>query len=268
MDEQNNLPLSSSPAADDTTVPASNLLNQQTPMTGNQLANQGVPAEVANQITEAPVTTESTTTTPPVQPPTPTPNTPAPNTPAPTQEQTFGKSELLDAQSILRSVLGMNIGNIVADLGAGGGLFSLTAARIVGDQGQVYAVDIIKNSLSEIESKARMAGLYNIKSVWSNLEILGATKIPEASLDFAMIVNVLFQSKKHFEVMSEATRLLKPGGKLLIIDWSDTSPGFAPATNMRVDKNKLVDNSGQINLLLDKEFKAGEYHFGLIFIKQ
>lgn len=258
MEEQNNIPLDSTPTPTEpaSAAPASNLLNQQSQMTANQLANQGVPAEMPNQMTG---------TTAPAEPAT---AAPAPRVPVPNQEQTFGKSELLDAKSILQNVLGMTFGSVVADLGAGGGLFSLTAARIVGDQGQVYAVDIIKNTLSEIESKARMAGLYNIKTVWSNLEIVGATKIPDGSLDFAMIVNVLFQSKKHMEVMSEATRLLKPNGKLLIVDWSDTSPGFAPATNMRVDKGALMDNSASINLLLDKEFKAGEYHFGLIFIKQ
>jgi len=256
MDEQNNLPLSSATADDNmnAVAPTGNLLNQQASLTGNQLANQGMVAEVPNQMTGAPAPAE----------PIPAPQRVA----LPNQEQTFGKSELLNAKNILMDILGMTVGNVVADLGAGGGLFSLTAARIVGDQGQVYAVDIIKNTLSEIESKARMSGLYNLKTVWSNLEIIGATKIPEASLDFAMIVNVLFQSKKHFEIMSEAARLLKPNGKLLIVDWSNTSPGFAPANEMRVDKDSLIDNSTQINFVLEKEFKAGEYHFGLIFTKQ
>ena len=256
MDEQNNTPLNNVATPTDASMPASDAPVNPTSMTNNQLANQGVPAEISNETATTPLAAE------------PAPVTPEAVTPAKTQEQTFGKSELLNAKDILLDMLGMDIGNMVADLGAGGGLFTLTAARIVGDQGQGYAVDIIKNSLSEIESKARMAGLYNIKTIWSNIEMVGATKIPDASLDYAMLVNVLFQSKKHFEMMSEATRLLKPNGKLLIVDWSNTNPGFAPNNDMKVDKDSLINNSAQINLLLDKEFKAGEYHFGLIFIKQ
>lgn len=199
-----------------------------------------------------------------------TPTTPADVSPIinpPNQKQTFGKSELLDAKTILRDILQIKPGNLVADLGAGGGLFTTQAAVLVTNKGQIYAVDIIKNILSEIASRARMAGLNNIKTVWSNLEMVGATKIKEASLDYCLLVNILFQSTKHFEVLSEATRLLKPGGKILIIDWSDTTPGFAPSNDRQVDPGEMIELSRRLNLTLEKEFRAGNYHFGLIFIK-
>ena len=190
-----------------------------------------------------------------------------PITTAPTQEQTFGKSELLDAGAILKDILGIKAGNIVGDLGAGGGMFTTQSAMIVGNQGQVYAVDVMKNILGEIESKARMTGLTNIKTIWSNLEMVGVTKIKEASLDFALLVNILFQSTKHFEILSEATRFLKPNGKLLIVDWSNTAPGFAPPSDRQVDPETIKQRANQLSLTLDQEFKAGNYHFGLVFIK-
>ena len=152
-------------------------------LTANQVANQGQVVEQINEIKEEK----------PIAP------TPAPPVVAQDEQPTFGKSELLDAGKILKDILGMQIGDVVADLGAGGGMFAMSSARIIGDQGQVYAVDIIKSSLSEIESKARMSGLYNLKSIWSNLEIPGATKIKEASLDYALVVNVLFQSQKNMK---------------------------------------------------------------------
>lgn len=224
--------------------------------TSNQIANQG----------QNPERTNLTNPNNPAPPPPPVPQAPQQHTQ--TQEQTFGKSELLDAGKILQEVLELQTGDMVADLGAGGGLFTMQAARLVGDRGQVYAVDIMKSSLSDIESKARMTGFNNVKTVWSNLEIVGATKINESSLDYTMLVNVLFQSKKHFEIMAEAARLLKPGGKLLIIDWSSTAPGFAPPGDMKVDPAELNANAIKLNLSLEQEFKAGNYHFGLIFIKQ
>ncbi len=185
-----------------------------------------------------------------------------------TQQEVYGKSEMLDYGQILQTILQIQNGDVVADLGAGGGLPTMQAARLVGDQGQVYAVDVVKGSLSEIESKARMTGVHNIKTVWSNLEIVGATKINGGSLDFAMLFNVLFQSKKHYEILAEAARLLKVNGKLLVVDWSDTNQGFAPDNEMKVDQTQVIEYAKQNNMVLDKEFQAGKYHFGLIFIKQ
>lgn len=186
---------------------------------------------------------------------------------APAQDQAFGRSELLNGGAILKDVLQIAPRSVVGDLGAGGGMFSLSAARLVGEQGQVYSVDIMKNALADIESKARMANLHNIKTIWSNLEMVGAAKIKENSLDYAFLVNVLFQSTKHFEIMAEASRLLKIGGRLLIIDWSDTRPGFAPNDMRRVDPASIREFATNLNLSLEREFKAGNYHFGLIFIK-
>lgn len=249
----NQAPMATTPNPNPAAAPMSstNLANGGG-LTANQVANQGQEIGLVNQLKEE-------TTLPP---------TPAPPVTAQAEAQpNFGKSELLDAGKILKEILGMQIGNVVGDLGAGGGMFSMAAARTVGDQGQVYAVDIIKSSLSEIESKARMSGLYNLKTIWSNLEIVGATKIKEASLDFALVVNVLFQSQKKYEILAEATRLLKVGGKMLIIDWSNTAPGFAPPAEMQVNKEELLKICEQLELSLVEDFRAGNYHFGLIFRK-
>lgn len=209
----------------------------------NQAANQGVPPEEIPSVNLTPIDDK--------------------------QDQTavFGKSELLNAHQILTQMLNLKIGNRVADLGAGGGLFTLQAARLVGDQGEIYAVDIMKSMLSDIESKARMANLYNIKTVWSNIEILGATKIPEDTLDFVLLINILFQSQATDKMLNEAARLLKSGGKMLIIDWSAANTGMGPKDDKQIDPNNIINQAKSTNLVLEQQFVAGQYHFGLIFIK-
>ena len=177
--------------------------------------------------------------------------------------------EILNATQILKEILKITNGKVVADLGAGiSAYFTIESAKLVGDQGQVYAIDIVKDILSAIDSKAKMAGLYNIKTVWSNLEMVGAAKIKNDSLDFALLVNTLFQSKKQPEMVAEAIRLLKKGGKLLIIDWSNTAPAFSPPEDLKVDKKIISDTALQLNLEKESEFEAGPYHFGIIFIKK
>ena len=178
-------------------------------------------------------------------------------------------AEILNATQILKEILKISNGKIVADLGAGiSAYFTIESAKLVGDQGQVYALDIVKDILAAIDSKAKMAGLYNIKTVWSNLEIVGAAKIEDNSLDFALLVNTLFQSKKQPAMIAEAIRLLKKGGKLLIIDWSDTAPAFAPPEELQVNKKIISDTTLQLDMQLEQEFRAGPYHFGMIFIKK
>lgn len=213
----------------------------QVEMTANQLANQGVPPEDASQpeLKEVP----------------------------PQENAVQGRSELLNANEILTNILNLKVGQRAADLGAGGGLFTIQAARLVGDQGEVYAVDIMKNILSDIESKARMANLYNIKTVWSNIEILGATKIPEDTLDYVFLINTLSQSKEHDKMLAEAIRLLKAGGKMLIIDWLENKVGLGPQADNLLQEGDVIEKAQAMGLRLEQQFKAGQYHFGVVFIK-
>ena len=77
-----------------------------------------------------------------------------------------------------------------------------------------------------------------------------------------------FQSKKHYEIMAEASRLLKSGGKLLIIDWSNSNSGLTPSSDRRVNPDKMTEICSQLGLVLEQQFRAGQYHFGMIFRKQ
>lgn len=178
-----------------------------------------------------------------------------------------GGNELLDPYEILKK-LGVETGSKIADLGCGGaGHFIIPAANIVGKDTVVYAVDILKTVLRSVISKARIEGVYNIKSIWSNLEIIGATNIKTGSLDFALLINTLFQTQKHEAVMAEAVRLIKPDGKLLIIDWGQALTPFGPPPSHRVKADEVKKAAARLKLTLDEEFKAGAYHYGLIYSK-
>ena len=178
-----------------------------------------------------------------------------------------GGSELLDPVAIFKR-LGIGQGAVIADLGCGGvGHFIIPAARLVGDKTTAYAVDIVKTVLGSVVSRARTEGVNNIKPIWSNLEMVGATKISDASLDFAFLKNVLFQSKNHEPMMTEAIRLLKPGGKLLVIDWGNAMTSFGPPPADRVKPEMVKVLAQKLKLKLLDEFEVGSYHYRLIFQK-
>ncbi len=160
---------------------------------------------------------------------------------------------------------GLIVGMNVACLGCGNlGYFILPAAKIIGKEGKAYAVDIQKAALDSVKNKAKMEGLTNMEYVWSNLEKLGMTNIPAASLDVAFLVNVLFQNKNQSELLAEAARLLKQGGKLIVIDWKKISAPFGPPPELRVDKEqvKILASKAGLSLIEDTDF--GQYFWGLI----
>jgi len=184
------------------------------------------------------------------------------------KKKVAGGNELLNPEKVLKKG-GISYGFRVGDLGCGGmAYFTLQAGKMVGDKGQVYAVDVVKSILPSIETKIKLEGLTNIKTVWSNLEIFGATKIPEATLDLALVINVLFQSKKQKEIMEEAIRLLKKGGKLIVVDWQASGAPLGPQAKDRIPPEKVEEIAQSLNLKKEKSFEAGPYHYGFVFAKQ
>ena len=85
-------------------------------------------------------------------------------------------SPMIDIQTLLRHA-DLKMGDSVADFGTGReGKIALPAARVVGKEGTVYAVDIVKSILPAVQTKAKMHGINNVTTVWSDLEVYGATK--------------------------------------------------------------------------------------------
>ena len=183
------------------------------------------------------------------------------------QQKHPGGNELLNPRLLLERA-GVGHGQRVADLGCGAmAYFTLQAARQVGERGQVYAVDIQREVLSSVDSRARLAGLTNVRTVWSDLEKVGAAAIPSATLDAALLVNTLFQLNDYAAAMTEAARLLKPSGKLLAVDWKSIGAPFGPPSERRVSPGRVKELAIAAGFKLLEEFEAGPYHFGQVYEK-
>jgi len=163
--------------------------------------------------------------------------------------------------------LGLASGMTVADFGAGGGMQSLLAAKEVGD-GKVYAIDVQKGLLSKIQSDAQTQGITNIEIIWADLEKKDGSNLENNSVDAVIATNILFlvEDKKAF--VSEIRRVLRPSGKALIVDWSDSFGGLGPQPEhvlLEGEAQRLFKNSG---FVIENEFSsAGEHHYGFIVKK-
>lgn len=178
-----------------------------------------------------------------------------------------GGKELINPETLLSKV-GIKQGMKIADLGCGTtGRFCIPAAKLTGNTGVVYIIDILKSVLNEVSRKARLEGVNNIKAIWANLEIFGSTKIKNDFIDVATLINILFQSKEHKNILKEAYRILKINGKLLVVDWKQTAIPFGPPLIDRVKPEAIKKIARELNFQLIEEFSAGQYHYGLIFSK-
>ncbi len=180
-------------------------------------------------------------------------------------QQEFKK--LLDANVILHKS-GLEEKMIVADLGCGSaGHFVFSSAELVGEEGKVYAVDVLKNVLENIKRKVYLENIHNIFPVWSNLEVFKGTKLEAGSLDVALIINTLYQSKHRGAILREANRMLKKGGIMTIVEWKKINLPFGPKTEDRVDPKHVIKVAQKLGLDFSEEFFVGKYHYGLIFNK-
>jgi len=179
-----------------------------------------------------------------------------------------GGTQFLKPQDLIKKAE-ITEGMHVADLGCGNlGYFIIPLAKLVGKNGKAYAVDILKPVLEAVKSRAKLEGISNIETVWTNLEKVGATDIDQSSLDLAMIVNVLYQNKEYAPIIEEASRLLKPAGKLIVVDWKKSGIPFGPPVEQRVDVNEIKNIAANFQLELTEETEVGEYFWGLVFVKR
>ena len=161
--------------------------------------------------------------------------------------------------------LGLSYGMKVVDLGAGSGFYSMEAARQVGPSGRVYAVDVLKDLLERLRTLGAKEGLRNIEVVWGNAEKIGGTRLHEAIADRVIVSNILFQVTKLDDFALEIKRILKPGGKVLVVDWSETSPMSPKTLVPSLKAETLFEKNG---FSLDQTFNAGDHHYGLILVRK
>lgn len=188
-------------------------------------------------------------------------------------DQTFksrpevGTGGFLEPEVVIRE-LGLKSGDHVADFGAGHGYFTLLMAKIVGGDGRIYAVDIQKSVLEVIRSKARLEHLLNIETVWSDLDNSGGSRLKDNFMDLVLVANILFQVDDKSVLFQEASRVLRQGGRLAVVEWTpEASLSFGPARPMRISKEEVKKFAADAGFTMQKEFDAGAYHYGVLFRK-
>lgn len=165
--------------------------------------------------------------------------------------------------------LGVKLGDHVADFGSGKGYFTIPFARLVGRDGKVYAVDIQDSALDEVRSRAAFEHILNIEYIRTDLDEHEGSHLQDRFIDLVIMANVLFQADNKDALLREAWRVLRQGGRLAMIEWDTASDSpLGPPPPLRLKKEAVRGYAIQAGFEYDREFAAGPYHYGLLFIKR
>ena len=161
--------------------------------------------------------------------------------------------------------LGIESSMSVADFGAGSGFYTFAAAKM---EANVYAIDIQKELLSKISNEAKLRHLTNIEVIWADLEENSTLK--ENSMDIVISANTLFQIEDKKAFVREAFRVLKSGGRFLVVDWSESFGGMGPQTQDVVNEKKARDICEEEGFVFESSIPhniVGAHHYGFILRK-
>lgn len=125
-------------------------------------------------------------------------------------------------------------GEVVADLGAGSGLFEPPLAEAVGRGGLVYAVDIDQGLIDAISRKIAEKSLTNVKAVLGQFT---DPNLPPASLDVAFINDVLHHIEDRTTYLANVAKALKPSGRIVLIDFHPEQGGHRNQPELQVSKS-------------------------------
>jgi protein-L-isoaspartate O-methyltransferase len=129
--------------------------------------------------------------------------------------------EAEEKPELLMQALKLKPGEAVADIGAGTGFYSRRLAQSVGPKGVVYAVEIQQEMLDILTNKMVSVGIHNVKPVLGDIT---DPKLPAASVDLILMVDVYHEFDHPHEMVTAMVRALKPGGRMVFVEFRGEDP--------------------------------------------
>jgi ubiquinone/menaquinone biosynthesis C-methylase UbiE len=162
----------------------------------------------------------------------------------------------------IMDALGIADGSVVADLGAGGGWFTIRLARRVGPNGMVYAEDIQRQMIEAIERRVQREGLRNVRTILGTAD---DPRLPEGRLDAVLIVDAYHEMEARVTILRNIAAALRPKGRLGIVDHRKDGGGPGPPLERRIEPEAVIEDAREAGLRPISHETFLPYQYLLIF---
>lgn len=172
------------------------------------------------------------------------------------------KRFLFENPNAILSEVRVDSGQVVADIGCGTGFFTLPLAKLVGKQGKVYALDTSPTMIKELRKRTK--NLKQVKPIHSQENRFSPE---DGSLDFALLVNMIHELENWRLFLKEVRRILKPEGKICVIDWKKKKMVMGPPLKIRLTKKRIGEMLRQSGYGQIRSLSPLPFHNGLVGVK-
>ncbi len=156
-------------------------------------------------------------------------------------------------------------GTTVADIGAGGGWFTIRLARRVGKSGKVFAVDVQRLMIEAIQRRVQREELHWVTAVQGDYD---DPRLPaDARTDAVLIVDAFHEMEDPVLMLKNVARTLKPQGRIGIIDYREGDGGPGPDAAERVPPSVVIAQAAAAGFTLVEQHTFLRYQYFLIFGK-
>ncbi|MFC1942750.1 class I SAM-dependent methyltransferase [Chloroflexota bacterium] len=154
-----------------------------------------------------------------------------------------GRISELKPRELLKNAAGLTSGMTCIDFGSGTGTFSLPMIDLVGDEGKVFAVDNSAEMLAHIRLKKPPQNLVLVNSDATR------TGLNDRIADICLLAFILHEVKQPGNLITEASRLLKPDGKLVVVEWKADMDSLGPPRKNRISQEQIKLLFEQVSLI-------------------
>jgi ubiquinone/menaquinone biosynthesis C-methylase UbiE len=157
--------------------------------------------------------------------------------------------------------LAIKSGELIADIGAGAGYFTLRLAHHVGPTGRVYAVDVNPDMIRHLQNRVRDAGLQNVSTI---LAPPNDPQLPQP-VDRFVIVDVWHHIEDQTGYLALMKKHLRPGGQVVMIDFHKRDLPVGPPAHMKIAREDLLKQMEANGFRVAKEHTFLPYQYFLVF---
>lgn len=163
------------------------------------------------------------------------------------------------------SALKLQPGQIVADIGAGTGLFEVPLAQAVGPTGRVYAVEIDAGFFPEIRKRVAAAQVTNVETVLGKFT---DPALPVKNIDLALFHDVMHHVQERAAYIKTLTAYLAPSGRIVVVDYDGTAGPHSTDPTLQVPREQLVGWMKDAGLRQVEDVKLFKDKYYLAFARQ